>query len=286
VKTAAAAAAGVGRAFGHVEETMHAPAPAVRRIGMADLREALARGLDDLGAYRSDVIFLAVIYPVVGLVLARLAWGYDMVPLLFPLASGFALVGPFVAVGLNEMSRQRERGVKATWVNAFAVVRSPAAGPVLLLGLLLVVLFAAWLAAAAVLYGATLGPQPPAAIPAFVHSVLATSQGHVLIVAGCGIGLLFALVAFAISVVSFPLLLDRDTGVDTAIATSLRVVRANPAPMALWGLIVVTGLVLGSIPLFLGLVVVMPVLGHATWHLYRRAVVPAGSPSRSGRGSA
>ena len=93
-----------------------------------------------------------------------------------------------------------------------------------------------------------------------------------MIVVGVSVGFLFALLVLVISVVSFPLLLDRDVGLAAAVWTSVRAVILNPGPMAAWGLIVAGGLVIGSIPLFLGLIIVMPVLGHATWHLYRKVV--------------
>ena len=246
--------------------------PAVRRIGPADLAAALARGLDDFSAFRTDVVFLCAVYPVAGLVLARLAFGYALLPLLFPLASGFALIGPAAAVGLNEMSRRREQGDAAGWTAVLGIARAPSFAAIVALGLLLVAIFLLWLLAAAALYDATLGPEPPASLGAFLDAVLTTGPGWVLIAAGIGTGFLYAVLVLCISVVSFPLLLDRDVGLDVAIATSLRAVARNPDTMALWGMIVAAGLVLGSIPLFLGLVVVMPVLGHATWHLYRRTV--------------
>jgi len=260
------------RALHRAGDNRSSPLPAVRRIKIADLRDVLARGLGDFGAYRTDVIFICVIYPVVGLVLARLAFGYDMLPLLFPLASGFALVGPVAAVGLYEMSRRREQGVSITWADAFGVVSSPAFGAIAVLGLLLLAIFLLWLVAAYAIYEVTLGPEPPASIDLFIRDVFTTNAGWALIGVGVGVGFLFALLVLAISVVSFPLLLDRDVGLGTAVRTSVRAVVANPGPMAIWGLIVAGGLVIGSIPLFIGLVVVMPVLGHATWHLYRKVV--------------
>jgi len=271
-KLAGSAIGSASRAGVGAEQDLETALPEVRHIGVDDLKDALARGFDDFAAYRTDVIFLCVIYPVIGLVLARLAFGYGMLPLLFPLASGFALVGPFAAIGLYEMSRQREQGVAVTWANAFGVVRSPSFGAIVVLGLLLVVVFMVWLATAEVIYLVTLGPAPPASIAQFARDLFTTGAGWTLIVVGVGAGFLFALLVLAISVVSFPLLLDREVGVDTAVWTSVRAVAANPLPMALWGLIVAGSLVLGSLPFFVGLIVVMPVLGHATWHLYRKVV--------------
>jgi uncharacterized membrane protein len=261
-----------GHAIGHTKTTLHSPAPVLHRIQTSELKDVIRKGFADYGAYRTDVIALCVFYPVVGLLLARAIYGHAMLPLLFPLASGFALIGPFAALGLYEMSRERERGVQASWANAFAVLKAPAIGPILLLGLGLVLLFLVWLAVAWLLYALTLGPAMPLSVGAFARDLFTTGAGWTLIVAGCGIGFLFALLAMSISVISFPLLLDKDVGLDTAVKTSIRAVRMNPGPMAAWGLIVAGGLVLGSIPLFLGLIVVMPVLGHATWHLYRKLV--------------
>ena len=244
----------------------------VRSIGNAELREALAKGVQDFAACRSDAMYLCVIFPLMGFVLARLASGYDLLPLLFPLASGFALVGPFAAIGLYEMSRQREQGMEISWPVAFGVLRSRSVGAILALGLLLMVIFVVWMIAAWLIYALTLGPAPPSSLSSFAHDILGTGAGWAMIVAGVGVGFLFACLAFAISVVSFPLMLERDATVGAAIGTSFRAIAENPGPMALWGFIVAAGLVLGSIPVLLGLIVVLPVLGHATWHLYRRLV--------------
>jgi len=269
VRHAASAVESAGRAGRRTRENLHSPPPAVRHIEVMDLGHVLARGLDDFAAYRTDVIFLCVFYPLVGLVLARLAFGYDLLPLIFPLASGFALVGPFAAVGLNEMSRRREAGMAVTWADAFEVFRSPSFGAIVLLGLVLMAIFLLWLLAAEAIYQITLGPAPPASLAGFAHDVLATPTGWTMIGLGVGVGFLFALLVLAISVISFPLLLDREAGVDTAVLTSIRAVLTNPGPMAAWGLIVAGGLVIASIPFFLGLIIMMPVLGHVTWHLYR-----------------
>jgi len=268
-----------GRAMGSAGQTMEGAwegrdraVPAVQRITAADLRDVLRRGFEDFGACRTDVIFLCLLYPIVGLVLARMVWGYGMVPLLFPLVSGFALIAPFFAVGLYEMSRRREAGVATGWADAFGVASSPALGSIIALGLLLLALFALWLGAAHIIWLLTLGPEPPLSLEAFMDDVLTTQAGWTMAIVGIAVGFVFALAVLVLSVVSFPLLLDRDVGVGTAISTSIEVVRKNPGPMALWGLIIAGSLVLGAIPLLLGLAIVFPVLGHATWHLYRKVL--------------
>lgn len=246
--------------------------PRVRKIDIPDLRYALKKGVEDFRAFRTDVIFICVLYPFVGLLLAWFAFHADLVPLLFPLGSGFALVGPVAAVGLYEMSRRREKGMPATWTDAFGMVSSPSFGAIVVLGLSLLGVFLLWLGAAQTIYVLTLGPEPPASLGVFITDVLTTGDGWMLIILGVAVGFCFAALVLAVSVVSFPLLLDRDVGLRTAIMTSIRAVTGNPRPMAIWGLTVAGALVAGSLPLFLGLIVVMPVLGHATWHLYRRVV--------------
>jgi uncharacterized membrane protein len=258
-----------------MRQTAHSPAPAIRRIATADVWQSLRQGFSDFEAYRSDVIFLCATYAIIGVVLARLAFGADMLPLLFPLASGFAIVGPLAAVGLYEMSRLREQGAEVGWANAFDVLKAPAIGGIAALGLILIAIFALWMVTAWVIFQATLAPTLPGSvdIQTFVLAVLLTPPGQEMIVMGIGVGFLFALLAMMVSVVSFPLLLDRDMGLDTAIGASFRAVIANPGPMALWGLIVAALLVAGTALVFVGLMVAVPVLGHATWHLYRKLIV-------------
>src|SRR5712675_3158710 len=255
-----------------------APAPIIRTIGLSDLHRALQLGWEDFKAVPSHAIILCVIYPVLGLVLARTVLGYSVLPLLFPLAAGFALLGPFAALGLYEISRRRELGQAASAWDAIDVFRSPSFGAMLGLGTLLFALFVTWVATAQAIYVAAFGYESAAGIPDFATRVLTTPQGWWLIIVGCGVGLLFAVVALCVSVVSFPLMLDRHAGAGDAMVTSLRAVARNPVPMAAWGVIVAALLVLGSLPFFLGLAVVIPLLGHATWHLYRETVEPELNP--------
>lgn len=248
--------------------------PGVRKIGVADLKYALARGYDDFMATPTQLVFLGIIYPIIGVVAGTAASGGELLPLFFPLVAGLSLMGPVAAVGIYELSRRRERGFAISWLNAFDVLRSPAIGSIAALGLLLCVIFVAWLFAAQAVYQTTMGGEVPASIGEFVRRVLTTKAGWNLILFGNAVGFLFAALVLTLTVVSFPLLLDRNVGVGAAVRTSVRAVITNPMPMALWGLIVAIALLVGCLPIFVGLAVVMPLLGHSTWHLYRRVVEP------------
>ncbi len=246
--------------------------PSIRRIGLSDLDEALRRGWSDFAAFPSHAIFLVLIYPVVGFILLQLALGNATLPLVFPLVAGFALVGPLAAVGLYELSRRRELGLDAHWTDAFEVLKRPSIVAIAALGVVLLVLFFCWMIAAQSIYMSFMGPYPPDDAFSFLRNVLTTEQGRMMMLVGNAVGFLFASAALALGAISFPMLVDRDVGAAAAVSASVRTVLANPVVMAIWGLIVGTLLLLGSLPLFIGLAVVMPVLGHASWHLYRRTV--------------
>ena len=253
--------------------------PIVRKIGMMDLKDALAKGIEDFRVMPTHTIFLSIIYPAGALVVAQLTLN-DLFHLFFPLAAGFALIGPIAALGLYELSRRRELGLGLSWTNAFDVRRSRSIGGIVALGVLLVAIFLLWVAVAQAIYMATFGNAPPASIQYFLRQVFTTPEGLTLIVVGNGVGFLFAVVVLMISVVSFPLLLDRNVGAGVAILTSVRVVLRNPVTMAMWGLIIAVLLLIGSLPLFVGLAVVMPALGHSSWHLYRKVVEPDPNPQK------
>jgi len=265
-------------AHSHILVGNSAARPVVRRISPSDLYQSLARGIDDFAAMPSHAIFLCVIYPLLGVLLIGIMLGHSMLPLAFPIVAGFALVGPLAAIGLYELSRRREAGLDSSSSHAFDVLHSPSLGAIVALGLLLMAIFLFWLAIAEAIYVANFGYAAPASLRQFAHEVLETRAGWNLIVVGTGVGFLFAVLALTISAISFPLLLDRDVGAAVALLTSIRVVVENPVTMGLWGLIVAVLLVIGSIPFLIGLTIVVPVLGHATWHLYRRAVLPDANP--------
>ena len=148
----------------------------------------------------------------------------------------------------------------------------PSLASILALGLVLMTLFIFWQAAAQLLYVWLYGPTAPESLSGFLTDVLTTSRGWTLIILGNAIGFAFAVVVLSISVISFPLLLDRNLGVAVAVRTSVKTVLANPLTMTLWGLIVAVSLVLGFLFAFLGLALLLPILAHANWHLYRMVV--------------
>lgn len=248
----------------------------IRKIGLSDVRAALLQGCEDFMAKRGDLVFIGFIYPLVILLAGLYAYDVSLLPLIFPLLAGSILLGPVVASGFYELARRRELGLDTRWRHFLDVLRGPAALSIVSLTSILVLLFLLWLTAAWLIYSATLGAsgaEPPTSLATLLNDAVTTFAGWKMIVFGNLVGLGFAILALAISVISFPMLVDAPVGWKEAMDTSLRVTWHNPVTIAAWGLIVVVLLVLGSIPAFVGLAVVLPVLGYATWHLYTRAVV-------------
>jgi len=243
----------------------------VRKIEPRDCALALKEGFDDFLAMPTHPAFLGLFYALGGIALAALSSFSNALQLIFPFAAGFALIGPFFAVGLYELSRRREAGLQASWRDAFEVFRSPALPSIIALGFYLLAIFAIWVGVAEALYVWFYGPKPPAAALPFLHDVLTTGSGWQLMIWGGLIGFCFAVMALCVSIISFPLMLDRDVGLVPAVVASVQFARENPGPVALWGLIVAAGMALGAATLFIGFAVIFPVLGHATWRLYRRA---------------
>jgi uncharacterized membrane protein len=243
-----------------------------RPLEVSDLQECLRKGYDDFWQMPSHLVFLGLIYPLFGVSLAALTFSANALQLLFPLVSGFALIGPFAAIGLYELSRRRELGLDTSAAHALDFLQSPALKSILTLGVLLLAVLVCWLLSAQALYRAVYGDIVPDSYAAFLRDVVSTPRGWTLIILGHAIGFVFALAVFSMSVVSFPMLLDRNVGVGSAVFTSVEVVRRNPRTMAIWALIIAASVMVGSAPLLVGLAIVLPILGHATWHLYRRAV--------------
>ncbi len=241
------------------------------RIRPGDVLAALRLGWRDFAAAPGPGVLLAAVVTAIGLALVAAAIRHALVPLVMPLIGGFALVGPFTAIGHYRLSRRRELGLATPWWRTHVLLAGPRAGAVFGLGLLLMALTFAWIGVAAVLTHLML-PQAGDA-QAVAHALVATPAGHRLMAVGAVVGAAFAFPVFAVSVVAFAMLVDRDVDMVTAALTSCSAVAQNPLPMALWALIVVAGLSLGALSAMLGLLVVLPVLGHGTWHLYRRLII-------------
>ncbi len=246
----------------------------IRRIGVKDIWQALKEGLADFNAKPSHVVFLIVIYPLFALLLTLFLNGQNLLHLAFPMVAGFTLLGPVVSIGLVEMSRRRERGLDVSWRTSFDFIHSSTFAPIAALSVVMVLLYVAWLFSAQLLYFGLFGAVPPESISDFANQVLSTRRGGALIAYGTLVGFIFAVVALAISVVAFPLLLDRQATALTAMAISIKAVTSNTLMMVVWGAIVVVLLAAGSVVFLIGLAVVLPILGHATWHLYRKLVEP------------
>ncbi|SHG90908.1 DUF2189 domain-containing protein [Cognatishimia maritima] len=246
--------------------------PTVLPLDIHDISTALKLGWQDVMRFRSDVFALVVVYPMIGFALAFLAFEQALLPMLFPMAAGFALLGPVACIGMYEISRQNEETGSASWGTALSALRSRVIGPVMVLGFFMLVWFMLWMAAAFAIYAITLGPAMPISTMGFISDVLTTSSGWIMILLGVGVGAVFAFVVLLVSAVGFPMLIDKPVGLPIAVATSVRAVRLNLKPMLLWGLVVAAMLALATITVFLGLVLVLPWLGHATWHLYRLTI--------------
>lgn len=209
--------------------------PEVRRISIADLVDVLKSGLDDFKEKPSHYVFICLMYPIAGVFLVAWSSGANLLPLIYPLMSGFALIGPIAAIGLYEISRRREQGLDSSWRHALEVRHSPAMPSILAVGVMLFVLFVAWLIVAQHLYTTTFDAAGPASISTFLSDVFTTPQGLSLMIWGNLAGFVFAVIVLATTVVAFPLLLDRDVGAVAAVDASIRATLANPVPVALWG---------------------------------------------------
>ena len=246
--------------------------PHVRHITNDDLKACLREGMADFGEMRGDLLFVGVLYPLIGLVAAVATLGGSLIQMFLPITAGIALLGPLVATGFYELARRREAGQESNWSHFLDVRRRPSYDGVLAVGGLLIAIFAAWLIVAAGLYALLMGPTPPVSIEAFAERLFLTGEGWALIILGSLFGIGFAWLVLSISLVSMPMLIDRDASAAQAVAVSREAVRANRGVVLRWGIIVAALLALGSIPLFIGLAVVLPWLGYSTWHLYTRLV--------------
>lgn len=248
------------------------PAARARVAGdltLGDLAAALAAGWRDFARAPRFGLFLAAFYALGG---AAMAWGLARLGMswwMLPLAAGFPLFAPFAAVGLYEVSRRIERGEPLTWRGVLGALGGRGDEQLVMVGTLIFVVFAFWLGVAHAVFAVFLGESGMG-----LGSIqrLATAEGLAMLAVGGAIGAAFAFALYAITVLSIPMMLDRDVDFVTAIVTSLAAIKANPVAMIAWAAIIAIGMGLAMLPAFIGLFVVLPVLAHATWHVYRRAV--------------
>ena len=245
----------------------------VRNITDEDLRFALRQGFDDFKTFRGDVVFAGLIYTVIGLAAVVMTTSMPLMPFFLPVVAGVGLLGPVAAVGFYELADRREAGERDLhWYNFLDVRKRRTVDDMGMVAGLLLAIFFLWLLAAGALYALIFGWQTPASVGDFLSMVFTTPRGWALIVAGAVVGAIFGWIVLALSVVSLPMLVDRNVSAAEAVSASWRAAHANKSEMIRWGLTVVVLLVLGSIPLFVGLAVVLPWLGYSTWHLYTRLV--------------
>jgi uncharacterized membrane protein len=247
--------------------------PVVRRIKVADIAEALGLGLRDFQAMPLYGLLFGALYAVGGNVILLCLTAFGLVYLAYPLAAGFALIGPFVAIGLYEVSREREAGETPSLRSIWSTVRSRS--EIGWMAFVTLFIFVIWMYQVRLLIALLIGLNASfSSLHEFITVVLTTNEGLVFLAIGNAVGAALSLVLFSLTVVSFPLLLDRDVDFVTAMITSVRAVVTSPLPMISWAAVIVVLLIASALPYFLGLLVTLPVLGHTTWHVYRRIVAP------------
>ena len=248
--------------------------PVVLRIGAADVIDALGKGLRDFQAMPLLGLAIGAVYAAGGILIVLCAAVLGMSYLAYPLAAGFALIAPFAAILLYEMSRRREAGAPVKLGDMAKTLRSRS--EIGWMAFVTLFIFIMWMYQVRLLMAILLGLNASfASVREFLNVVLTTNEGLLFLAVGNIDGAVLSLILFSLTVVSFPLLLERDVDFVTAMITSIRAVATSPAPMIGWAAVIVVLLIVSAMPFFLGLLITLPVLGHATWHLYRRAVAPA-----------
>ncbi|MCO6178728.1 DUF2189 domain-containing protein [Ciceribacter sp. RN22] len=244
----------------------------INTIGLTDVRAALREGWKDFRRYPLFGLFFGGIYAVGGLFIVAMLSLYHQPWMIIPIAIGFPLIGPFVAVGLYEISRRDEAGQPVTWRGILTEVFRQRERQLSWMAFVVLFVFWVWIYQVRLLLALFLGFKISASLPAFLTVVTTTPEGLLFLAVGTIVGAVIATVLFTVTVISMPLLLDRDIDFVTAMITSVRAVVENPVAMLGFGVIVAAAAILAMVPLFVGLLAALPVLGHATWHLYRRVV--------------
>lgn len=257
-------------ALSKTENSLAELPPVASDLTVSDLRNALSAGWADFRAYPAFGLFFASIFVISGLALAYAMFALGEVFWLIPAAAGFPLIAPFTAVGLYEVSRRREAGLELNWRSVLKALKGRGDEQILSMGLLLFVAFGFWIIIAHTVFSIFV---VEAGAGSESLAFLLTNTGLAMLAVGSVIGAAIALVFYIATVISLPMLVDRKISFVAAIITSIKAFRANTPILIGWAIVIAVALFAAMIPLFLGLFVILPILGHATWHLYRRAVV-------------
>ncbi len=253
----------------NIQQAPISPVNVAADLTMADLRRALAAGWRDFLAHPLYGLFFGAIYVAGGLALSWALTSRGASGWLLTAATGFPLVAPFTAVGLYEVSRRREAGLSLSWGAVLGALRGRGDDQLLMMGGFIFVGFTFWMILAHGIFAIFMAES---GVGSESLAVFSTTAGVAMLVVGSAVGAVIAYVFYAVTVISLPMLVDRDVDFLTAIIKSLRTVQANGAVMLAWAAFIAMALFAAMIPAFAGLLVMLPVLGHATWHLYRRVV--------------
>ncbi|MBO6718730.1 MAG: DUF2189 domain-containing protein [Rhizobiaceae bacterium] len=249
--------------------------PEVRALSAADLRAALLAGMSDFAHAPRYGVGIGAIFAAIGVVIVLALTVWDMPWMIYPFAIGFPLIGPFAAVGLFEVSRRLERAEPLNWTVILSAIWIQRGRELSWMAFVMLFVFWIWMYQVRLLIALFLGRLSFATLDKFISIVFTTTEGWLFLAVGHAVGAALALGLFSITVVSIPLLMERECDFVTAMITSVKTVLANPVVMLGWGVFVTVAVIAASLPLFAGLLVVLPILGHATWHIFKAAIAPA-----------
>ncbi|WP_420404519.1 DUF2189 domain-containing protein [Nisaea sp.] len=254
------------------DDSIYPPRIIVRAATIGDVRNALAAGWRDFRTAPAFGLFFGSFFAFGGLSILAMAWALDLSYLAYPTAVGFSLIGPFAAVGLYEVSRRLSSGQPLAWKDILGVIVAQRRRELGWMAFVTMFMLIMWMYQVRVLLAIFLGFQSFTSFAGFLEVILTTTDGLLFLGLGHVFGAVLALILFSATAISFPLLLDQEHDFITAMITSFKTVTMSPAVMVGWAAVIGVTLYLSMIPLFLGLIVALPVLGHATWHLYRSLI--------------
>lgn len=249
------------------------PVPDVNALSFADIKFCLTKGIRDFIQAPAYGIFFGAVFAFIGLFVIQSLLVWQKSWLMYPMLIGFPLIGPFAAVGLYEVSRRLESGKPLSWNNILNVVWQQSGREIRWMAFVLLFIFWVWMYQIRLLIALILGRMSFSSLQEFASIIVSTPEGLVFVVVGHLVGAFFALLLFSTTVISFPLLLEREVDFITAMIASFKTVMASPTVMLAWGVFVTLVVMLSFVPAFLGLLVVLPILGHTTWHIYKKAVI-------------